>query len=353
MLNRSHKLKLQVFLNAIDITKYVTGGSITKGDEISTASIQLSNKSGQFYNYFRGRDIFYIYVGKDALPVVHNFSGYVVDCNGESSLELSLVGILNSCEKEYIYINDYDNYSGFEVSRAIEKQLTDMDMAGYISKHIQGTNPSIFIPNDYRKPEGITRYDFIKFARNLAYSVNETTGEVLSYQLYCHGSTFHFLKQKPMVDGQQDWTFTYADNLITCLPTTKTLGIINRQTVFSKTGEKVVFDLVNDQRVAINGIMEGSPIKLDYGTVEDAFNRARKECLMNRAPVVNTQISSLDLIDAIPNYSYVKIIGAPNMTNGLHRIVKTRIDFTGGLRVVCDLVKQQPVLSKEIMSLIS
>jgi hypothetical protein len=348
----SHSLKLSVTVNAYDISQWVTGGSISKTTEIATATLTLANKDGKFFNYFRGRDQILIKVGLDYLPGKYQFFGVPVSQSGGSNITLSLIGILHSCESEYIYLDEYDNYDGWEVSEAIKKQLTDMDMAGYVSKYFEGTTPQTFVPIGYRQEKGITRYDFIKFARDLAYSTVESTGETLEYVLFDDAGTLHFEKQKQMVDGNQDWTFTYGDNLITCQPETKSLGVVNRQTVFAKDGTKVTFNLSNDQQVKVSGVMEGTPNSLDYGTVEDALNRARKECLLYRTPIVNTQITSVDLIDSVPGLSYVKIVDAPNMANGLHRIVKTDIDFTGGLRVTCDLVKQQPSLGKEILSMI-
>jgi hypothetical protein len=350
----SHRLKLEVTLNGSGF-ETPAGGGITKNLEIPTASLSFPNPFGSFSQRFSPRDVFRIYVGKDALPDTPTFVGYPVEGGGEEQHTVSLMGRLHACETEYLYLDDYDNFDGWEVSKAIQEQLTASDIAlsPALFGQLKGTNPAFFIPQDYRKPDGITRYQFIKFARELAYDVSSITGEVLKYYLHEHGNGNYMLSKQMLLTIGNEWKqFTYGDNLLASRPSVKSLGIVNRQTVFAKTGERVTFDLTHDQQIGINGVQEGKPIKLSYGSVEEAFNRARLECLTKRSPVVTSSIKHLDLIEAVPGISSVRLFNSPHIMNGMHRVMSLNVNFSSGLEVTCELEREPPILSRAVIDMI-
>jgi len=357
MSGRSHKFRIEVTVNGDGFDK-PSGGKITKTREIPTATLTYPNPHGKFLYYFTPLDEIKIYVGLDRVPETPTFTGYFMSGDGEESHTLSLVGRQSKCQKEYTYITDTDNSDGEEVARVIQAQLHACGFMLNDSKPLKGTYPPFFIPNGYRKPEGITRYDLIKYARDLAYAIDVDTGDILLYHLYEHTNKygvddqgqFIFDRQKPMVDGEEDMEMSYGVNLLKTQPTIKMTGVINRQTVFSKDGDMATFNLAHEQ--AMNGIIEGRPDSLNEGNFEDAWNRARMLCMKNRAPSINTSITNVDLVDAVPYLSYVKIVDSPNLLSGFHRIMETMIDFTSGFKVICGLQKQPPILNKEIVSLL-
>jgi len=352
-LRLSRKLFIDVRLNGVSIDKPASG-SITKSLEMPSATLVFPNRDGRYFQYFKPRDIIDIYVGTEDYPLYPTFTGYVTDASGDEAITMNLISRLSALEKEYIYLDDYTNYDGWEVSAAMQEQLFRSDAAIDVLHKLQGTDPAFFVPSDYRKPDGVTRYQFLKFARDLAYAVSSETGEALTYHLYEHGRRdFKLLKQKPLVTGNEWWHFVYASNLIMSQPSVKTHGMVNRQTVFSKSGEKVVFDLAHPQQRSVFGLHEGQPIKLDYGNEEDAYNRARVECLKNRSPSVTSTISAVDMLEAVPGVSIVRLSKAPNLLAGLHRVMDVRINFGNTLRVDCVLEKAPPVLSREIIAMLT
>lgn len=352
---REYRLKLEVTLNGSGFD-LPSGGSIRKTLEMPTATLRYPNKFGSLFQRFSPRDVFRIYVGRDEVPDEPTFVGYPTENDGEVESTISLISRLHACETEYVYIDEYDNYDGWEVSKVIEEQLLDSDIHAAPAQFgmLQGTNPAVFIPQGYRQDKGISRYQLMKFARDLAYDISVTTGEALTYHLSEQGNgNWLFTKQKPLIDGYEWWSFNYSANLLSTRPKVNALDIVNRQTCFTPAGEKVTFNLAHDQQLNIKGIHEGVPISMDYGGVEEAYNRARFECLSKRAPSVNTSITHMDLIEAVPGISIVRITGAPNLIDGLHRVVGVGIDFSGGLKIVCDLEKSPPILSKEIIAMLT
>lgn len=353
MVGSSHELKLEVTVNGSGFD-LPSGGSITKTKEIPTAQLKYPNKDGKMFRYFTGRDIVRIYVGIDELPTEPNFVGYVASMSGTVRSELQLISRLHSLEKEYIFIDEFDNYDGWEVARAIQKQLEDCDIDLTPTSDLKGTDPLTFIPSTYRQPTGITRYQLVKYARDLAYSYDESTGKLYNYMLYEHGDqNFVFEKQKEMKDGDEWNTFIYGDNLIASVPSIKQLGVVNRQVVIDKDGNRIDFNLTQDQQLSINGIMEGAPIENKEANSNEAYMQARRECLSKRNPVVNTSIKDIRLIDTVPYLSFVKISGAPNLLDGHHRVVQTQINFSGGLKVGCNLERQIPLYGDELVSILT
>ena len=105
----------------------------------------------------------------------------------------------------------------------------------------------------------------------------------------------------------------------------------------------------HEGRASIDGLLEGKPINDTSLLTEQQCNDAARAIVeANKLPVVNTRIQHPDLIDAIPEYSSVEIINAPNVIDGVYRVKRVAIDFSSGFSVKAEIEKPIPTFTEQV-----
>lgn len=343
---RKAKIEVTVNGNGFDNPSF---GTIKKQKEIWTASLTYPNQQGKLFEYFSSRDVIRIYLGLDELPAEPTFTGFVTSESGDNARSLALHGRQYAAQKDDVIIDDYDNLDGSEVSQAIKKLISLLDIS--FTEVFTGTNPEVFVTKDFRHDRGIVIYTAIKNLRNLAYDNTVFGKRPLYYFLYEEDDKIFFRKEPELIDENSWFTLTGGDNLIKGEPRAKTYGIINKQTAIGLNGVSATFESAHS--IAVDGVFAGKTI-YDETLLSSAecYERARVEVEENKYKTINTNITALEMIDAIPGLAIVKIENSKNIVTGLHRVRDIDIRYGRGFNVTTQIEKDIPVFGDEVASIL-
>ena len=339
---RKPKIEITVNDNGFDNPN---SGTIKKQKEIWTASLVYPNPQGKLFEYFSNRDVVKVYLGLDELPDKPTFTGFVTSEKGDRVRNIALHGRLYSAQSDDVLITDYSNLDGYEVSQAISKLLSLLDVS--FTQVFTGTNPSVFVSKDFRYEKGVIVYSAIKALRNLAYDNILIGKRPLYYFLYEESNRLFFRKEPELLDANSWFTLTGGDNLIRGMPKAKTYGTINKQTVIGKDGVEDTF--TSEHRIAVDGVFAGKTINDDdLLSSAECYEKARVEVEENKYKIINTNITALEMIDAIPGLTIVKIENSKNIVTGLHRVRDISISYGRGFNVTTQIEKDIPAYGDEV-----
>jgi len=326
-----------------------TSGSIKKQKEIWTGQLVYPNKNGKLFEYFSGRDVIKVYLGLDELPDKPTFTGFVTSDKGENVKTLALHGRLYAAQKDDIIIDQYNNQDGQEVSQAIRNLINLLDIS--FIQVFTGTDPQFYVPKTFRYESGSYIYPIIKALRDMAYDDTDFSHKPLKYFLYEEGEKLMFTKESKLLDENVWFNLVGGDNLIKGAPVSKTYGIINKQTVIGKDGVKETYK--SENRILRDGTNAGKPLKNDkFLTAAECYQAARVLVRDNNIKIINTKITALELIDAVPGLTIVNISNAKNIQSGLHRVNDVNIRFGSRLSVDSTIEKDIPVFGSEVAQLL-
>jgi len=348
MVRLLRKPKIEVTVNDSGFDN-PNSGTIKKQREIWTASLVYPNPNGRLFEYFSSLDVIKIYLGLDELPDKPTFTGFVTSELGERTKQLALHGRLYSANKDSVIIDEYSNLDGLEVSQAIYSLIDNLDIS--FTTRFNGTNPSVFVPDDFRYGRGIIVYSAIKQLRDMAYDDSEFGKRPLYYFLYEEGDKLFFRKEPELVEANSWFTLTGGDNLIKGEPKAKTYGVINKQTVIGKDGVRATY--TSAHRMAVDGTFAGNPIYDDsLLSAAECYEKARVEVEENKFKTINTEITALEMIDAVPGLTIVEIQNSKNIVSGLHRAQDIDIRFGKGFSISTRIEKDIPVFGTEVALLL-
>lgn len=343
---RKPKIEVTINDNGFDNPN---SGTIKKQKEIWTGSLVYPNPQGRLFEYFSSKDVIKVYLGLEELPSEPTFTGTVTSENGDRVRSLALHGRLYSAQSDSVIIDAYDNLDGYEVSQAIKKLIDSLDTS--FTQVFTGTNPPVYVTKDLRNENGIVIYSAIKNLRNLAYDNTLVGKRPLYYMLYEEGNKLFFRKEPELIDSNSWFTLTGGDNLIKGEPRAKTYGVINKQTVIGKDGVKATF--TSDHRIAVDGVFAGKTINDDnLLSSAECYERARVEVEENKYKTINTNITALEMIDAVPGLSIVTIKNSKNIVTGLHRVRDINISYGRGFSVTTQIEKDIPSYGREVALLL-
>lgn len=324
-----------------------TGGSVKKTNEIWTGSLVYPDPGGKMFEYFSPSDVIKIYFGLDEVPDEPLFTGFVSSERGNLSKTFSLHGRQYAAQTDDVIIDQYSNLDGMEVSRAIEYLFDLLDIS--FTKFFTGTDPPTFVNSDLRFPDGSYIYPVIQKIRNSAFDSTEPGKSPLKYFLYESDEKLYFRKEVEAVAGNSWFTLIGGDNLIKSDPIRKTFGVINKQTVVGLNGAKATYTSQN--RVAVDRTFAGKPVKDEtLLTSAQCYEKARQLVDDNQFSIINTKVSALELIEAIPGLTIAKIENSKNVINGYHRIKDVDIRFLRGLTVTANIEKDVPLFGSEVLN---
>jgi len=344
---RKPKIEVTVNGNGIDNPN---SGTIKKQRDIWTASLSYPNQSGKMFEYFQPQDIVRIYLGLDVLPSVPTFTGVSTQDEGENLKSFSFLGRLYAMQKDEVIIDDLNfNLDGYEVSQAIRKLLEVKAFS--LTRIFHGTNPAVHVPPTFRYEKGETVYTVIKALRDMAVDTSDYSHLPRYYFLYEENDRLFFRKEPKLIDANSWFTLTGGDNLLNGIPESKTYGIINKQTVIGKDGVRATYE--SSHRMSVDGVFNGKTINDEtLLSASECYYRARLEVENNKVRTINTSITALEMIEAIPNLSIVKILNAKNIVSGLHRVRDIDMVFGKGFNISTQIEKDVPVFGKEVSLLL-
>lgn len=346
---RKPKIEVTIDGNGFDNP---SGGFIRKTAEIWTANLIWPNLHGKMFEYFLEGNIVRIYVGLDAIPDKPTFTGFVTTDSGDKKFEVNLHGRLHASKTNDVILDNFTNLDGNELSQGIYKLFEDFVDVSFNKKFL-GTKPAIYLDNDFRYENGAFVYDVVKALRDKAIDQSDFTHAPLRYVLYEEDTSLYFRKEPPLNDDTLAWwELIGSDNLFMTAPISKVFGIINRQTVIGKDGVRATYQFENT--IAVGRVFAGKPIKDETLTTSaECYLKAREIVEKSKLKVVNTKITALELIEAIPRLSLVNIVNASNIKNGIHRIENVDIMFTGGFKVTAGIEKSYPLFGESVLASLS
>lgn len=341
------KLKIEITVNGNGFDN-PNSGNIKKQKDIWTASLSYPNPQGKMFEYFQTRDEVRIYLGLDELPSIPTFTGFLSADSGENLKSFSFHGRLSSANRDNVIIDNNYNLDGMEVSQAI-KTLIGLTDTNYTLK-FTGTNPEVFVPSTFRYDKGENIYTLIKKLRDMAYDNVDYSQRLLYYFLYEEDDKLYFRKEPELIDENSWFTITGGDNLLSGKPKSKTYGVINKQTVI---GDGVKATYRSKHRIAVDGVLSGKTINNEkLKSAAECYEKARVEVENNKFKTINTNITALEMIDAVPGLTIIKIQNAKNIVNGLHRVRDINMSFGRGFQISSQLEKDIPAFGLEVFNIL-
>lgn len=341
MVHSGYEVKVEVTVNGSGFDD-PTELSIKETGTIPSADL-VFQPGRNIGNKLTKKDIVRVYVGLDDVPDYATFTGHLDNAPYKFSSRLSLFGSLNRAENDKIFITDYDNLDGLEISQAIQKIFGQVSELSWMTGLFTTTSTPAYVPEGLRFDKGISKYALIK----------QLVGMATDYTTFQHGDYFH---ARPISDPDVDppsFSLSYGDGLLNFEPESASKDTYNYARVMGKNG--IIGEYKNDHRVLVDGLREMEILSDDdILNVGDCTDVARQNVLSSIFQKNPMTIDSHLLIDAIPNVSVVEITGAPYGLSDNY-LVKNKTISVGQdtFRVVCRVTTPMDVLGDMLTQLLS
>jgi hypothetical protein len=307
--------------------------SINRSSNIPSCTIVFPRRIGSRFLATKN-DCIRLYVGIGSAPNPATdfpvFTGFMESERGFDETEYELYGIMSRCMKEYVKVDDSNNYDGNEISTAILsvlKSINTLQRPGVIQSKfmVQKSDPTIKVPDGTRSDRGISKWELIRQFADM--TKDERNMNIRNYALFEFGDDIYFRKEPDAINGLPHITMSYGTSLINFEETDKGNESINKIMVIGKDGVSSSFQ--NDHRINVDGLREGEPVNDNNITTAGVCNDIARLIVQSRLfDNYGITMESKSLLHAIPDCTLIQIVNAPYGLNGKYIVRESMINIT-------------------------